>query len=375
MKKKTGKPLVSDLNFSSAYYFKDLNELKIFHKNKFQNARYSRDLNLSTLELEDYFTSLYNGSYSLCFSSGMSSIGAALGSIITKNSIIITFGNFYRKSRGLIENLKTKSNIKTINFIDYKKFIKWSEKNKKNQKKLIFFLEIPSNPFLKVIDIHDIRNRFKNSTIIIDLSFAGIKNDKKLLNLSDILVISLTKYINGHNDVLGGALLIKDKKIYSKIWEHRSTFGGVLDTMGSYLTLRSLKTYDLRINKMLLNTQKILNELKKYENINKIWYPGEFENKNQKKRFLKYFTHGGSVITFETKNLNSINLFKKMKTIKMAPSFGSVETLIEWPYYMSYYSQSKSNLKKLNIKKNLIRLAVGCEDHKKLIKDLKILKK
>ena len=373
--KKTGKPLVPDLNFSSAYYFKDIKELKKYHKNKFINTRYSRDLNLSTLELENYFSSLCNGYKTLCFSSGMSSIGATLSSLISKNSIIITFGNFYRKSRSLIEQLKIKSDVNTINFLDYKKFIEWSLKNSKNKKKLIFFLEIPSNPFLKVIDISDIRKRFKNSTIIVDLSFSGIKNDKNILRISDVLIFSLTKYINGHNDVLGGAVVIKSKKNYSKIWDYRSTFGGVLDTFSSYLTLRSLKTYDLRIKKMLLNTRYILNELNNFKNIKKIWYPGEYENQGQKLRFSKYLKHGGSVITFETNITNSSSLFKKMKTIKMAPSFGSIDTLIEWPYYMSYFSQPEAKLKKMNITKNLIRLAIGCEDPNKLIKDLQIFNK
>ena len=252
--KTTGKPLSPDLNFSSAYYFKNLNELKKYHSNKFTNTRYSRDLNTSTLELENFFSSLYKGSRALCFSSGMSAIGASIGGTITNNNTIITFGNFYRKSRSLIKHLEAISNLDSINFTDYKKFINWSKKNKQKDKKIIFFLETPSNPFLKIIDIKDIRKRFPKATIIVDLSFVGIKNDKNFLKFCDIIILSITKFINGHNDVLGGALIIKNKNNYSKIWSYRSTFGGVLDVFSAYLTLRSLKTYDLRIERMLENT-------------------------------------------------------------------------------------------------------------------------
>lgn len=373
--KRTGKPLSSELNFSSAYYFKNLKELKQYHSNKFINTRYSRDLNITTLELENFFSSLYKGSKALCFSSGMSAIGASMGGMVTNKNTIITFGNFYRKSRSLIKQLEKVSNLVSINFIDYKKFINWSKNYRQKGKKIIFFLEMPSNPFLKIIDIKDIRKRFPEATIITDLSFAGAKNDKNLLKFCDIIVLSLTKYISGHNDVLGGALIIKNKKDYSQIWSYRSTFGGVLDVFSAYLTLRSLKTYDLRILRMLENTKIILKFLGSQTGVKKIWYPGEFENLNQKKRFSEYFNHGGSVITFETKKINSINLFKKMKTIKMAPSFGSTDSLIEWPYYMSYFSQNKKNLKKIKINKNLVRLAVGCENIKLLIKDLEIFKK
>ena len=128
--KTTGKPLSADLNFSSAYYFKSLKELKKYHTNKFINPRYSRDLNITTLELENFFSSLYKGSKALCFSSGMSAVGASIGGTVTNNNTIITFGNFYRKSRSLIKHLESMSNLVSKNFIDYKKFIDWSKKNK-----------------------------------------------------------------------------------------------------------------------------------------------------------------------------------------------------------------------------------------------------
>lgn len=371
MIKKFGLPLSSSLNFSSAYSFNNLDNLKDYYNFKYSKVRYGRDANSLSLELEDECKTHYDKNYCLSFGSGMSAVSAAIFSKIQNDTIIITFGNFYRKSRAIIEELSNKFKIKNVNFLRYKNFLNWAKKNQKKSKKIIFFLEIPSNPFLKIIDIKNIRKNFVNSFIITDLSFTGFKNDKNILSLSDIVIFSLTKYINGHNDSLGGLLVIKEKKVFEKVWNYRSTFGGIIDPMSAYLILRSLKTFDMRNEKMIANTIDILAMLGKSKNILKIWYPGKFENKNQIKRFENYMINGGSVITFETKKLNSINVMHKLKTIKMAPSFGSIDTLIEWPYFMSYFNQPKKILRKLNIKKNLVRISVGCENINLLSKDIK----
>lgn len=367
-----GFPLNNSINLSSAYYFKNINDLKKYYKNKFNNLRYTRDANSGSIELEKYFEKLYKKSYSLSFSSGMSAIAASLISVINSDTKIVTFGNFYRKSRSIIEHLQKKFKVKNVNFLDYKKFIEWS---KKNQKNIVIFLEIPSNPFMKIIDIEDIRNRLKSSIIITDLSFVGINNDNRIYELSDILIFSLTKYINGHNDTLGGQLVIKNQKFFLNIWNYRSTFGGIIDPFAAYLTMRSLKTYSIRFSKMISNTKKVLEYLSSCSEVKNIWYPGEYNNKYQYKRFKKYFISGGAVISFETKKFSVIKNINKFKCFKMAPSFGSLESLIEWPYFMSYYGQPKKILTKLNISKNLIRMSVGIEDIDFLLKDIKKLLK
>ena len=254
--KKFGFPLTPGLNFSSAYSFNNLKELKDYYNFKYSKVRYSRDANSLSLELEDVCRFNYDNNHCLSFGSGMSAVSAAIFSKIENDTIIITFGNFYRKSRAIIEELSSKFKIKNKNFLNYKNFLNWAKKNKRKYKKIIFFLEIPSNPFLKIIDIKNIRETFKNSFIITDLSFTGFKNDKNILYLSDIVIFSLTKYINGHNDSLGGILIIKDNKVFEKVWNFRSTFGGIIDPMSAYLILRSLKTFDMRSEKMISNTNK-----------------------------------------------------------------------------------------------------------------------
>jgi cystathionine beta-lyase/cystathionine gamma-synthase len=174
---------------------------------------------------------------------------------------------------------------------------------------------------------------------------------------------------------LGGQVVIKNQKFFQKIWDYRSTFGGIIDPFAAYLKLRSLKTYALRFSRMTENTKKILEYLSNFDEVKNIWYPGEYKNKNQDARFKKYFLNGGAVISFETKKIDSIRNFGKLKHFKMAPSFGSLESLIEWPYYMSYFGQPKKILKKLNITKNLIRMSVGIENIEFLQKDIKKLLK
>ena len=123
-----GFPLNNSINLSSAYYFKNINDLKNYYKNKFSSLRYTRDANSGSIELERYFEKIYRNSSSLSFSSGMSAIAGSLIGTINKKTTIVTFGNFYRKSRSIIDHLNKKFGIKILNFLDYKKFITWSKK-------------------------------------------------------------------------------------------------------------------------------------------------------------------------------------------------------------------------------------------------------
>ena len=133
---------------------------------------------------------------------------------------------------------------------------------------------------MKIIDIQDIRNRFKSSIIITDLSFVKINNDKKIYELSDILIF-LSQNILMVIMIHWEAKLLLKSKIFFNIWNYRSTFGGIIDPFAAYLTVRSLKTYSLRFSKMMSNTKKVLEYLSSCSEVKNIWYPGEHKNKNQ----------------------------------------------------------------------------------------------
>ena len=365
-----GYPLVPSLNFSTAYGFSDLDELKTYHLDRYNKVRYSRDSSALVLQLEKYFQKLFGTKYALIFNSGMSSISAALNPFIGLETKIHTIGNFYRKTLSMISLFTDNFNIEHHNHISIDHLIKNTVDSKFN----IIIIESPSNPFLKINDISKIKKYLPNSLLIYDVSLQGLLNGVGLYKYADFIVSSCTKYIGGHNDFLGGVLLTSKDELFQKSWSYRSTFGGILDNNSAYLLFRSLRTYDLRISNAINNCEKVLEFLEKSNNVKKIFYPGKYQNSDESSLFKEYFKHGGTVITFEVDDINIINNnLMLLQSSKMAPSFGSVDTLFEVPALMSHFNKTDKELQKIGLNKKTIRISIGNEPLKFILNDLRIL--
>jgi len=201
-----------------------------------------------------------------------------------------------------------------------------------------------------------------------------------MINLADVSVSSCTKYISGHNDLLGGLIVVENDSIADRIWNYRSMAGTLIDPFSSYLLLRSLRTYDLRLSSMLNNIKYVLDYLNDSEFVKRIFYPGLFDNKDQNHLVTSYLNHSGSLVSFELdSNINLKSNIEQLCSIKMAPSFGSVDSLIEIPLYMSRGGKSvkadplKDPMQNLLLSESFCRLSVGCEPIKYLLNDLKRL--
>lgn len=215
-----------------------------------------------------------------------------------------------------------------------------------------------------------------NAKIILDITFQGLLNMNTNFENVDIVVSSCTKYIGGHNDVFGGFLATKYPKIFQIAWEERSMRGGIIDNHCAYLLFRSLRTYDIRMQRTLENTQIILETLDQNSDVVKIYYPGIYANADQKELFLRNHQHGGGVVTFEVRSdIDCEFNIGMLNSSKMAPSFGSVDTLIELPASMSHYGKTEKELSKLGLTKNVVRLSVGHEPVHFIQNDLKTLMK
>ncbi|ROO32508.1 hypothetical protein SAHL_04935 [Salinisphaera orenii YIM 95161] len=224
------------------------------------------------------------------------------------------------------------------------------------------------------MDLEAIRSQFPNAVIIYDNTFQGLVNDKGQAEFADIIVGSCTKYIGGHNDLLAGYVSCADSEIYQKIWSARSSFGGILDNLSAYLLFRSLRTYDIRIAKGLENCLQVINFLEKSSAVVDIYYPGRNANRDQAELLERTQFHGGSVVTFRVEE--SVQLedkFNRLNSTKMAPSFGSVDTLIEIPAYMSHWGKTLEELQELGLDFRTVRLSVGNEPVSYILDDLRIL--
>ena len=376
--KKLGSALTPDINFSSAYAFTSFNDLASYHDDKLNNHRYSRDSTEITSQVEHYFELMHRNASCFLFRSGMSAIMASISVLINKVDTIVTFGIFYRKTQSILERI---SRLNKINLINLENFHDLDKYDFRDRDDVLFLVENPSNPFLSLIDLKDLRNKFQKSKIIVDFSLAGLLNHKNL-HLADVAVTSCTKYIGGHNDLLAGLVVTNNKDYEVDLWQYRSMAGSLCDPFSTFLLLRSLRTYDLRIKKMLNNIKLAIESISSNKKIKNIFYPGSYFNKHEEIIFKETLNHGGSVLSFEVdKNINLIENMENLRSIKMAPTFGSVDSIVEIPLYMSRgkdYDPSKDYgnlLDNLLMSKNLARLSIGCEPWEFLSQDLEILLK
>ncbi len=369
--KALGSPLNPSINLSSAYAFKTIDELNEYHNNTRDNTRYARDGNELTRQTEEYFGHIFDNSTSFLFNSGMAAVSCALNVLYSKIDNIITFGVFYRKTESLISHAAEQYKIHHHNIIDGDLSILNSLSGK-----TLFFVENFSNPFLRVTDVEQLKRECPNSYVILDATLQGLIPSENEAKHVDITVSSCTKYIGGHNDVLAGVLSTKNIDLAREVWDFRSANGSILGSLEAYLLLRSLRTYDLRVAKVEQNTSQVISFLKEHSEIRKLFYPFAFSNDDQAKMAHQYCFHGG-VISFEV--VSDVNLEKNIGNLcstKMAPSFGSVDSLVEIPFHMSKRvmgNASESHHHSLMSSNKFVRFSVGCEPISFILDDLKIL--
>ena len=363
-----GQPLNPSINFSSAYAFPTIEDLGSYHEDKFNSIRYTRDSSLIVRQLERYFTALHNNYPALLFNSGMGSISACLHANVTLETEIVTIGSFYRKSLSIIERLVKNFSVNYVNYDNVNDIQFNSASN------IVVLLESPSNPFLRLVSPRNIREKLPNAKIVLDITFQGLLNTRDDYHAVDYIVGSCTKYIGGHNDIVAGYLCICGNNSFEDVWNERSMCGGIVDNISAYLLFRSLRTYDLRISKTLENIEMALSFLDDHKLTKALYYPGRYSNDDQREVAQETIKHGGGVLTFEVDS--SIDLktnLSKLRSTKMAPSFGSVDSLIEIPAYMSHWGKTKDQLRELGLNEHIVRMSIGNEPWEFIENDLKIL--
>lgn len=364
-----GFPLVPPVQFSAAYSFNSGESLQNYHKNKYLGNRYCRDANDGCLQLEKYFEAMFPMTKSLMYASGMAAMAAALDILLPEIRTVFIAQESYRKTNAYLQRIQNLFKFK----IDFFSTTKELEEKLSQSEQSLVIIETPTNPHLYLADLStivELQNRYKLRTII-DISLAGLCNIDFDFSQFDCTLISCTKYVSGHNDVLAGVLLTGKTNLFNDLWALRSERGGLLDSFSSYLLLRSLRTYDLRIGRQVKTTKYILEYLDQQKKVNKIYHPS-FNTGEQAEIFNRYYRHGGSVISFIVDidvNL-ALESIGSLHSIKMAPSFGSVDSLIEIPSVMSHYGKSNDELKAIGLEPNLVRLSIGCEPVDDLIKDI-----
>ena len=330
---------------------------------------YSRTQNPTRQVLEKSLAELEDGKKAFAFSSGVAAQSAII-EILKPGDHVVAFDDLYGGTFRLFNEIKAKSAGISITYLDLN--TNFSKQIKKNTK--MIWIETPTNPLLKITDLKRISRIAKKNNLITvcDNTFATPFNQKPLNFGIDIVNHSLTKYINGHSDVIGGCLVIgKNKSLEKKFSLIQNSMGSTPSAFDCFLIIRGIKTLSLRMKKHNENGLKIAKFLKQHKKVKKIIYPG-LANHPQKKIAKKQMSGFGGIVTFLFDgNLNQIKTFmKKLKLFTIAESLGGVESLIESPALMTHAYLDDSD-KNESIPKNLIRISAGIEDSDDLIEDLK----
>jgi len=332
---------------------------------------YTRSSNPTRKALESKLAALENAQYGLAFSSGLAAESTILLSLLNPGDHIVAFDDLYGGTKRLFNHVFSNFGFE-ISYVDATIPSLVEEAIQPNTK--LVWIETPSNPLLKLSDIAAISaiTHQHGLILVVDNTFLSPYFQKPLDLGADIVVHSSTKYIGGHSDVLGGAVLLNNAEYYERIQYHQNAVGAVLAPFDSYLTARGIKTLALRLEQHQKNALKIARYLESHPKISKVIYPG-LESHPQHELAKKQTSGFGGILSFEIKGtITDAELFlEKLQLFALAESLGGVESLIELPALMTHASVAKEVREQIGITDTLIRVSVGVEDVKDLIADLK----
>ena len=331
---------------------------------------YSRAANPTRQALEDALASIENGARGLAFGSGLAAIDCVLKLLNPGDEIIAVddlYGGSYRMLTRLFEKYQLKFHF--VNLENPENILPLI-----NEKTKLVWLETPTNPLMKLVDIQKVAELIKGKDILlaVDNTFATPYIQTPLDLGADIVMHSATKYLGGHSDVIAGALIAKTPELGEKLHFIQFASGGILGPHDSYLVLRGIKTLALRVQRHSENGQKIAEYLQNHPKVDQVFYPNLASNPQLELAKKQMKTFGGMIsFTFKSgKKEDSIQFLEKLKVFTLAESLGGVESLANHPALMTHASIPAEKRAELGITDDLVRLSVGIEDKDDLIADL-----
>ncbi|MEZ9200041.1 cystathionine gamma-synthase [Shewanella sp. 10N.286.54.B9] len=338
------------------------------HKNP-RDFDYSRSGNPTRSILGDAIAELEKGCTGVVTCTGMAAITLAT-SLLGPDDLLVVPHDCYGGSYRLFTNLAKKGQFK-LEVVDQTDAAALASAIAKQPK--MVWLETPSNPLLRVVDIEAISaaSHEVGALVVVDNTFLSPILQQPLLLGADIVIHSTTKYINGHSDVVGGAVVAKDEELGELLHWWSNTLGLTGGAFDSYLTLRGIRTLAVRIREHQANAQRILATLSAHSAVEKIYYPGLADHPGheiaakQQKGF-------GAMLSFELKGGEEhlIAFLKNLNYFSVAESLGGVESLVAVPATMTHRAMEPEARAEAGVKDTLIRLSVGIEDADDLVADI-----
>lgn len=332
---------------------------------------YSRGANPTRQALEDALASIENGARGLAFGSGLAATDCVLKLLNPGDEVIACddlYGGTFRMFTRMFEKYDLKFHF--VNFDDIQ-----NVEAKINDKTKLIWVETPTNPLMKLVDIQAVTNLVKDKDILVavDNTFATPYLQKPIDLGADIVMHSATKYLGGHSDVVAGALVAKTPELGEKLHFIQFASGGILGPHDSYLVLRGIKTLALRVQRHSENGIKIAEYLQNHPLVGDVFYPG-LPSHPQFDLAQRQMQNGfGGMVSFNFKSgkmEDTVKFLENIKVFTLAESLGGVESLANHPTTMTHASIPADKRAEAGITDDLVRLSVGIEDIEDLIEGL-----
>lgn len=330
---------------------------------------YSRTHNPTRTALEQCLAALENGQYGLAFASGMAAEQAVL-SLLNAGDHLVSCDDLYGGSYRIFERIMRRYDVET-SYVPAGNIAEYEQAIRPNTR--LIWLETPTNPLLRLIDIAavaEIAHRH-NLLLVVDNTFASPYLQQPLQLGADIVIHSTTKYINGHSDVIGGAIVLNDANVYELLKFYQNAAGGIPSPFDSWLTLRGIKTLAVRMRQHEENAQVVARFLAEHPRVEKVYYPGLPGHPDHAlaKRQMSGF---GGMVSFQFKGgiADVDTIVRRFKVFTLAESLGGVESLVCHPASMTHGSIPKEIRESRGLTDTLLRLSVGIEDTEDILADL-----
>jgi len=330
---------------------------------------YARTGNPTRSALEACIAALEEGQYGLAFASGMAAESAIL-SLLSAGDHIVSCDDLYGGSYRIFERIMRRYNVET-SYVAAGDVEAYEQTIRRNTR--LIWLETPTNPLLSLVDISAVAAiaHRHNLLVVVDNTFASPYFQQPLELGADIVAHSTTKYINGHSDVIGGALVTSNEEVYQAIKFYQNAAGGVPSPFDAWLTLRGIKTLAVRMRQHEANAQEVARFLAEHPRVEKVYYPGLPSHPDHElaKRQMSGF---GGMVSFQFKGVYTDveQIVRRFKVFALAESLGGVESLVCHPVSMTHGSIPKDIREARGLTDTLLRLSVGIEDIEDLLVDL-----
>ena len=369
-RQKPGNAMTDAIFCTSTYTFANSQEAIDFTEKKLPREEYGRYGNPSEKVAEKKLAALEGGEAALTYSTGMSAIAGLLMATLKAGDEVVLFDECYHRTRQFCRETLGKFGITThqVPACDYD-----AMEAAINPATKILISESPTNPHLSVVDIERFAALGKKHGVetVIDATLATPFNQRPLQYGVDYALHSCTKYLAGHNDMLGGVVIGEAEKI-EPLRKLRGITGMINGPHSTYLLLRGLKTFALRMEQHNRNGLGVARFLEDHPRVEKVYYPGLPSHKyyDVAQRTMRGF---GGLVTFQVKDADAsatAAVVDAVRIPRIGPSLGGVESIIEQPVVMSYHDLTVEQRHAIGIADNMIRLACGIENTEDLIADL-----